>query len=104
MSYNGRDLTIVMLIIALTIMLNVGFFSNPDVAVKAVKRHAYTDVTVINHTWFFLGLRWGSPSGYMSRFTVEALNVNREPATLVVYTGWLFDPVVKFTGTIFIKK
>ena len=103
MSYNGRDLTIYMVIVAAVIMLNVGFFSNPDVAVTAVEQHKYTNISVVDHTWSFLAFRWGTPRGSMARFTVDALNAERERVTLTVYTGWLFDPVIKFAGVNFKK-
>lgn len=86
----------VLVIIAFTIgIFNSGFFSNPDTAIQAVHEHKYTNAQVINHSWFFLALRPLSVNGYFSRFTVEAWNSSRESVTLLVYTGWLYDPVVQ---------
>ncbi|MDP3769611.1 MAG: hypothetical protein U1A23_04110 [Candidatus Sungbacteria bacterium] len=83
-------------VLAALVLSNLGVFSNPDTALKTVHEHKYISVFVVDHSWFFAGLR-GYPGGYFSRFTIEALYSNGDPATLIVYTGW-YDPLVQIVA------
>ncbi|MEK7650302.1 MAG: hypothetical protein AAB364_00270 [Patescibacteria group bacterium] len=60
-----------------------------QVAIKALETSGFSDIKIVDHSWFAIGVRGGSDSD-AARFTAEATNPVGKRVTVEVFTGWLF--------------
>ena len=65
-----------------------GIFVTPDVAVRACDKHGFSDITVTDKEWFFVGFR-GCGWGDAAKFKVTAKNPVGKSVKVFVCTGWI---------------
>ena len=66
-----------------------GTFANQDVAVRTLEVQGYSNIQIVDHTWFAVGLR-GCDNNDASRFTAKATNPTGKPVEVLVCTGAFF--------------
>lgn len=66
-----------------------GAFAPEDRALRAVEALGFTDVHVVRHTWFLVGLH-GCDDRDAALFEVEGTNQNGTPVRIFVCSGWPF--------------
>ncbi len=66
-----------------------GSFVDPQVAVKALDAQGYSNIQIVDHSWFAVGLR-GCDTSDAARFTANATNPAGKQTQIYVCTGWIF--------------
>jgi hypothetical protein len=66
-----------------------GTMVDEKVAYQAAEIQGYSNVEVVDHAWFFVGLR-GCSSHDAARFTVKATNPAGKDVEYYVCSGWIF--------------
>ncbi|OGZ18036.1 MAG: hypothetical protein A2V72_01250 [Candidatus Nealsonbacteria bacterium RBG_13_37_56] len=66
-----------------------GVFVSESRAIKCLETQGYSDIEIINHAWFMIGLRGGDTKD-AARFTVMATNPVGRKVKVYVFTGFLF--------------
>ena len=84
-----KPISILILFFIITILsLCRGSCVSNDIAFKTAEVQGFTEIEVIEHVWFGVGLR-GCSSSDAARFTVQAKNSNGKPVTIYVCSGWI---------------
>ena len=89
---NSNSKPAVILILAfvlILIMFGTGIFASKDVAVRALEAQGYSDIQIVDHAWFAVGLR-GCDEKDAARFTAKVINPAGKPAEVYVCTGVIF--------------
>lgn len=79
----------VLILLTLTVSCGRGAFVDKSVAERALETQGYSNVKIIDHSWFAVGLR-GCDEKDAARFTATATNPAGREVQLYVCTGWLF--------------
>lgn len=66
-----------------------GLFASPQVAVRTLEAQGYSNVQIVDHSWFAMGFR-GCDSHDSARFTAIATNPAGKPSQVYVCTGFFF--------------
>lgn len=85
----GTFFLVVIVILILILSFARGIFVDEDIAIRAAEIHGYTNVRVVDHAWFAVGLR-GCSDTDAARFTIVATNPADKEVECYVCTGWLF--------------
>ncbi|KKP80380.1 MAG: hypothetical protein A2271_04865 [Candidatus Moranbacteria bacterium RIFOXYA12_FULL_35_19] len=86
----GIEFIIIILFVAISIVLSCrGILVDKNVAIRAVETQGFSNIKVIDHAWFAVGLR-GCSSKDAARFTVKATNPAGKEVECYVCSGWLF--------------
>lgn len=76
-------------IVLMALCMFRGIMVNDDTARLAATIQGYSNVKVVDHSWFAVGLR-GCSGGDAARFTVKATNLAGKDVQFYVCSGWLF--------------
>jgi hypothetical protein len=66
-----------------------GILVNDDIAYRSAEVQGYSNVRVLDHSWFAVGFR-GCSSHDAARFTLKATNSAGKDTQFYVCSGWLF--------------
>ena len=80
---------IIFLVVILIIGASRGIFANKDVALRTLNAQGYSDIQIMDHAWFVVGLR-GCDGSDAARFTAKATNPAGKSAEVYVCTGVIF--------------
>ncbi len=91
---SGRGGGFNLFLIAVMIILSIasvfrGALVGPESSIHALEVQGFTDITLLDHDWMFIGLRGGEASD-AARFTFEATNPIGKRVTVYVFDGWPF--------------
>lgn len=90
MNINREMVVVFVLFLALAALMSCrGCTVNEQVAIKALETSGFSDIKIVDHSWFAIGVRGGG-SRDAARFTAEATNPVGKRVTVEVFTGWLF--------------
>ena len=85
-----RSFSFLVLIIAVFfIWFGMGIFANQNVAVRTLEAQGYSNIQIVDHAWFVVGLR-GCDEKDAARFTAKVTNPAGKPAEVYVCTGVIF--------------
>ena len=82
-------LIVLVVVLVIAMAFARGVLVSEDVAIRALETQGYTNIKIIDHSWFALGLRGGSEDD-AARFTATATNPIGKTVEVEVYTGWIF--------------
>jgi hypothetical protein len=74
-----------------------GIFASQDVAVRTLEAQGFSDIQIVDHAWFAVGMR-GCDNKDAARFTATGINPAGKPTKVYVCTGVIFKG-----GTIRVK-
>ncbi len=76
-------------LVVLSIWTGRGVIASPDVAIRTLAAQGFSNVQIVDHTWFAVGFR-GCDEKDAARFTARATNAAGRPAEVYVCTGVFF--------------
>lgn len=82
-------LIIIIVVVFLPLSFCRGILVDESVAIRAMETQGYSNIEVVDHTWFIVGLR-GCSKNDAARFTVKAINPAGKDIECYVCTGWIF--------------
>jgi hypothetical protein len=87
----GRSVILyaVLVLVIFFVVVGRGIFASQDVAVRALEAQGYSDIQIVDHAWFAVGLR-GCDDKDAARFTAKVTNPAGKSAELYVCTGVIF--------------
>lgn len=89
----GRDYfwwgIVILFPVALFFGLCRGVFASEDAAIRALEAQGYSNIQIVDHAWFAVGLR-GCDEKDAARFTAKVTNPSGKPAEVYVCTGVIF--------------
>jgi len=84
----AQGLYIVIVLCIVVLLMFRGACASPDQAERALKTQGYSDITITNHAYMFVGLRGCGTDA--AKFAAKAKNPKGEPVDLYVCVGWPF--------------
>jgi hypothetical protein len=81
-------LTIIAILLFILVFCR-GAFVDEEIAYSSSETQGYTNVKVIDHSWFLVGLQ-GCSAHDAARFTVKAVNPAGREVEYYICSGWLF--------------
>lgn len=71
-----------------------GVFAKEDTAIEALRAQGYSDIKIVDHSWFMVGLQ-GCDSSDAAIFTAKVTNPANHPAEVYVCTGLIKGGTVR---------
>jgi prepilin-type N-terminal cleavage/methylation domain-containing protein len=96
--FNSKGFTLLELLYSLFIVAIIcvafssvfrGMLVNEDVAIRALEKQGYSDIKIISHNWFLVGVR-GCDGKDAAKFTARVKNPAGKDTEVFVCTGWIF--------------
>ena len=94
-------ITTIVVVIVVLFSICRGVLVEENVAIRAAETQGYSNVKVLNHTWFLVGLR-GCGSHDAARFTIQATDPAGKDIECYVCSGWILKRATIRTSIIWI--
>lgn len=80
---------VIFIVIAVFLALFRGIFADRSAAIRALETQGYSEIQIIDHQWFLVGLR-GCDGKDAAKFPARAKNPVGKEVECFVCTGWPF--------------